>query len=120
MKQVLIVDDNKDIVDIIEDEFSEKKVKVIKANNGKDAFDIIRNNSIDFVISDIRMPDGDGVELLNNINSLKEHKPKLIFMTGFAEISKDEAMKRGCYAFLKKPLDWEELSDLVDKLLREK
>lgn len=120
MKQVLIVDDNKDIVEIIEDEFLEKNVIILKANNGHDAFQIIKNNSIDFVISDIRMPDGDGIELLKNINLLQENRPKLVFMTGFSEYDKSEAMKNGCYAFLKKPLNWEELSDLVDKLLREK
>ncbi|WGL61456.1 response regulator [Pigmentibacter sp. JX0631] len=119
MKQVLIVDDNKDIVDVIKEELFEKNLVIITSNNGKDAFEIIKNNSIDFVISDIRMPDGDGVELLRNINSLKDKKPKIILMTGFAEISKEEALKNGCYAFLKKPLDWEELSNLADKLLKE-
>ena len=71
MKQVLIVDDNKDIVDVIKDELIEKNLKIMTTDNGKDAFEIIKSNNIDFVISDIRMPDGDGVELLRNINSLK-------------------------------------------------
>lgn len=119
MKQVLIVDDSKDIIDVIKEELMEKNVKIFTTNNGKDAFEIVKKNEIDFVISDIRMPDGDGVELLKNINSLKEKKPKIILMTGFAEISKDEALKNGCYAFLKKPLDWQELSNLADKLISE-
>ena len=66
-KVILCVDDEVDILELFRDEFLDLGFKVLEASNGADAFDIFRTNHVDCVVSDIRMPGGDGVSLVKNI-----------------------------------------------------
>lgn len=120
MKSLLIVDDNEQIREIIRDEFSDRNIHIFEAEKGRVAFNLVQNNLIDIIISDIRMPNGDGVELLNNINKIDQNRPKVILMTGFAEIKNEDAIKKGCYAYLKKPISWDELITIIDNALKER
>ncbi|MDH5414775.1 MAG: response regulator [Flavobacteriaceae bacterium] len=118
--KVLIVDDEKDIVFLLELEFDEYNYVVEKAHSGKSALELIHKNKYDVILSDYRMPDGDGRFLLENVMEIPvEERPLFFFMSGQADISEDEALKKGAARFFKKPFDTEYLIQKITKILKE-
>lgn len=103
--QILVVDDEPDLGELVAFEFESAGSTVFTAINGNEAFDIVQNHPIDIIISDIRMPNGDGVYLLDKIKQLDYQSPKLVFMTGYADISAQEAYNKGAVAIFGKPFN---------------
>jgi two-component system response regulator (stage 0 sporulation protein F) len=116
-KTLLIVEDEPDLREPLVAEFESFGCKVLQASNGRKAFEIIQNESIDAVISDIRMPGGDGVELLKNIKSLHHAVPVVMLITGFSDLTQEEAYHLGAEAILSKPFDLDEIDETVSRIL---
>ncbi len=88
---------------------------VITATNGKEAYELFRKESPDLVISDIRMPDMDGVTLLETIKA-GSPSAKVILLTAYGSVEDAvKAMKKGAFYYLTKPVNLEELEFLVKK-----
>ncbi|HPW64751.1 MAG TPA: sigma-54 dependent transcriptional regulator [Candidatus Omnitrophota bacterium] len=88
---------------------------VITAANGREGFDLFKEENPDLVIADIRMPEMDGVTLLEKI---REEKPsaKVILLTAYGSVEDAvKAMKKGAFYYLTKPVNLEELELLVKK-----
>ena len=66
---ILIVDDEIDLRDSIAFDYKRKGFNVLVASSGNEAFEIVKKNKVNVVLSDVRMPDGDGIELLYNIKT---------------------------------------------------
>jgi CheY-like chemotaxis protein len=98
-------------------DFERKGHQVFQAESGNKAFDFLANNSVDLVISDIRMPDGDGLQLLEKIKQRSTRVPLVIFITGFTETSLEEVYDRGADALFYKPFDRAALFKTVNKVL---
>ena len=112
---ILVVDDEPDLGELVAFEFELVGASVFSASNGKEALEIVKTNAIDVVVSDIRMPGGDGVELLENLRTLDPVHPALVFMTGFADITLEDAYAKGAVAMFGKPFNRNELIDTVGK-----
>lgn len=115
--KVLIVDDEADLRKAIAFDFKRKGFNVFEAENGTQAFQIVCSDQIDIVLTDVRMPNGDGLELLDNIKARDPHLPVVMFITGFADITLDEAYDRGVDAVFAKPFDRKMLLDSVLRAL---
>ncbi len=114
--RILIVDDEELIVELLQDYFEDKNFDVVTAFSGNTAFQILKNDSsTKMVVSDIRMGDGTGVDLLNQMQGLGKSKPPLVFVSGFSEITEEEAIEKGAVAYLHKPIDRKELLEVVKK-----
>jgi DNA-binding NtrC family response regulator len=88
---------------------------VITASNGKEALDLFRKEKTDLVISDIRMPELDGVTLLESIRA-EAPFAKVILLTAYGSVDDAvKAMKKGAFYYLTKPVNLEELEFLVKK-----
>jgi DNA-binding NtrC family response regulator len=114
-KTILVVDDEPDLREITSFEFEYKGATVVTASGGHDALDIVKNQKIDLVISDVRMPEGSGGELLlamKEQNLLK--KTPIILMTGFSDLTRESAIKSGALELFYKPVRWKEVIDLVE------
>ncbi len=116
-KTLLIVEDEPDLRAPLVEEFESLGCTVREATNGRDAFTIIQSERIDAVISDVRMPGGDGVELLRNIKSLHYAFPVVMLITGFSDLSKEDAYHLGAEAILSKPFDLDDIDAAVVKIL---
>lgn len=116
-KKILVVDDEKDIVDILATELRALGAIPIIAHNVAGALKCIESNDIALVISDIRMPGSSGVELLDSIRKVRVDLP-VILVTGFADLSVAEALARGAEAMLQKPFELDALFGLVEKLVK--
>lgn len=107
--RVLIVDDEKDFVEILSIRLNEIGEKVQVAYNGKECLDKLEKENIDVVILDIKMPGMDGIEVLKIIK--KEHPlVEVILLTGHGSAETAvEGMKLGAFDYLLKPTDFSEL-----------
>lgn len=112
---ILVVDDEEAIRDIMSMHFELEGFIVVKASGGRAALEIIKNQKIDFVLSDVRMPEGDGFSLLKDIKKLFPELPTVLLITGFAEVTREEVIQQGGIDLFQKPPDVE----IIIKIIKE-
>jgi CheY-like chemotaxis protein len=117
---ILIVDDEPALRKAIVFDFKRKGFHVLEAENGTQAFEIVKSTKIDVVLTDVRMPGGDGTQLLEKIKNLCPDLPVVMFITGFADISLEEAYDKGVDAVFAKPFDRKALFNSVLRALTTK
>ncbi len=113
-KLCLIVDDEPDIRLLISMELEDYGFSVLEACNGKEAFEIIKNNKVDFLISDVKMAGGSGIELLDNLIEYDGAKPIVTMMSGFPELNEEKALKAGVVHVFNKPFNLEEIVLVIE------
>lgn len=114
---ILLVDDEPIFRNLLSLSFQRSGFQVVTAEAGKEAFEIFRNHPVDAVITDIRMPNGDGIELLDRLKVENPQIPVVLYMTGFNDISITDARKKGAEGIFCKPLDPKLLEDMIYHLL---
>ncbi len=117
MHRILIVDDEIEILEILDNELAKCGFIVLKANSGKAAIKVLKKNNIDIVISDFRMPNGDGRFVLDYVHSMKK-RPIFYFFSAQADISSEEANAKGVRRIFSKPFDLDLLLEDLKKLIR--
>ena len=111
---ILFVDDEQPLREVMQDILELENFEVLTAGSGQEAIEIVRSNdSIDYIISDVRMPDGDGPALLKDVcehrNRVKSGIPVMMLITGQSEMTREQAMQQGASDLMQKPLDEEKL-----------
>ena len=118
MASLLIADDEKNILSGLKLAFEDEGYDVITASDGKEAWDKLQKNIVDLVITDLRMPEMDGYELLKRIASSYPTLP-VIVLTGHGTIETAvETMRDGAVDFFTKPVDIDKLSLVVKKSIK--
>jgi CheY-like chemotaxis protein len=117
-KSILIVDDEVDLREMLCDEFQFYGAKALEASNGIEALQIVKDRKVDIVITDIRMPEGDGIALLDGIRALNPKDPIVILITGYADISVAEAYDKGTEALFFKPFNPSHLRQTVIDMIK--
>jgi two-component system response regulator (stage 0 sporulation protein F) len=117
-KTILIVDDEQEIRELLKDEFEYFGAVAMEAPNGRAAAEILECKAVDVVITDIRMPGGDGIELLQTIKQKSNFFPIVLFMTAFSDITRDEAYHLGADAIFSKPFNLEQMRGVIIDLLQ--
>ena len=118
MAALLIADDEKNILSGLKLAFEDEGYDVITASDGKEAWDKLQKNIVDLVITDLRMPEMDGYELLKRIASSYPTLP-VIVLTGHGTIETAvETMRDGAVDFFTKPVDIDKLSLVVKKSIK--
>lgn len=119
MKTLLLVDDDKGFVELLSDLFSEDGFNTLIATSGNMALEVfkIHKDQIDLILSDVRMPDGDGIVLLRGVRSISPETPPFLFYTGYSEISSQDAMSFGANGIIQKPVDYPRLLAKVNSFL---
>lgn len=110
---VLVVDDSNSIRELIISELSELNIKIHQADSGEDAYEIYDKNNIDFIITDINMPNGNGINFLKNIKMLKRSVPPVILISGMIDLSQLELEQLGIIKCFENFLDLVEIKSLV-------
>lgn len=105
---VLIVDDEPDILELMDEEFKYCGYNTLVAICGNDAIKILDSKKIDIVVSDYKMPNGNGMAVLSHVNKMKT-RPKFFFVSGQADVSIEDAIQAGARKFFSKPFDLDEL-----------
>lgn len=115
---ILLVDDNEDILDFVSGDLDEKYT-VLTAFNGQEALNLLQQEPVQLVISDIMMPEMDGYELCRNIKSNFEfsHIPVILLTAKNTLQSKIEGLEQGADAYIEKPFSPEHLQVQIANLL---
>ena len=115
METILVVDDEKNYLTILSAILEDEGFEVLTAPGGFEALEVHKSSDLDLILTDMKMPKMDGIELLENI---KESDPDLpvIMMTAHGTVDKAvEAMQKGAYTYILKPFDNERLIIYVKK-----
>ncbi len=117
METILIVDDEKNYPPIISAVLEEEGYESLTAHSGVEALEILENSDIDLVVTDVKMPAMDGIELLEKIKEKDKDIPVLL-MTAHGTVDKAvEAMQKGAYTYILKPFENERLVIHVNKAI---
>lgn len=113
-RKILVVDDEKDICDVLANEFEDYGFEVITKDNCVEALELVKQGlHPDIIISDIKMPEIDGIDFLNYItdnNIIVEH---FFFFSGVSALTKSEAKAMGANGLFYKPFELDELIKTV-------
>lgn len=105
MSKILVIDDEKAIRNTLKDVLEYEKHEVDLAEDGLTGIELFSSNTYDVVLCDIKMAKMDGIEVLQKISGISSHTP-IIMISGHGNIDTAvEAIKKGAYDFLEKPLD---------------
>jgi putative nucleotidyltransferase with HDIG domain len=116
---ILVVDDEPTILEIAEEYFRIKGFNVLTASNGKEAVKRLESEKIDCCLTDINMPEMDGLELAAYINQ-KDNTIPVIIMTGYPSMDNAlKTLKNGVVDFLIKPVNLEQIELSIRRVLRQ-
>ena len=124
MAKILVADDEADLEILIKQKFRQKirdqQYEFVFASNGNDALDkILQHPDVDIVLSDINMPEMDGLTLLSRLG---ESNPliKSVIVSAYGDMENIRtAMNRGAFDFITKPINFEDLSLTMEKTIRQ-
>lgn len=119
-RHLLIVDDEKDIRELLKDMLRGEKVHLYEASNGEEALKILNQDVIDLVLTDLAMPKMNGFELLRKMRSEKKTQGVLV-LTGHADQSVAQQLKAfGVLDFIRKPFAAKDIRRMVDDYFQTK
>ena len=105
----LIVDDENDLAELYRSLFAGAGIHCVTASGGYEAFELIKKHgeSLKFVLSDISMPEGDGIWLLNRVITSEEpiKSIRMYLMSAFCEWTREDLIEQGAFGFYRKPFN---------------
>tara|TARA_B100001109_G_scaffold255887_1_gene262260 strand:+ start:12393 stop:13724 length:1332 start_codon:yes stop_codon:yes gene_type:complete len=117
-ENILIVDDDYHVLELLQRHLQAWNFHVFKAISVKEAVSILKDSTIDLLITDLKLPEVDGFELLKFTTEHYPLLPKLV-ITGFPSVQDSlKAIKEGVVEYLTKPFTKEELKNILEKTLR--
>ena len=116
-KNALIVDDEPDIRELLEITLGRMGIETLSAKDITSAKALLQNNEFDFCMTDMNLPDGNGIELVKYINSDYPQVPVAMITAHGSVDSAVDALKAGAFDFVSKPVNLELLRSLVDTAL---
>lgn len=118
-KNILIIDDNKDILDIFEQLLLDDGFSVSTANNGIAGIELFKRESFDLVITDINMPGMSGFDVVNAINSILMI-PIILMSSDYLPVDPDDVKRLGVNAIISKTINDYDFCELIKHCLEDK
>ena len=117
MSKILVIDDDDSNRESLEMYFSEEGYEVATASTGKQGVESYHDDPVDAVILDIRLRDMDGFDVLDDLK-LENKDVKVIMITAFHdEKTIKRALEKGSFAYIKKPINLDDLDSVVRKAI---
>lgn len=111
--RIFIVDDENIVLSLVRDALEEEDYDIETAVNSSEALKIVKSKRIDLMVTDIRMPGMDGIELVKRARAVQPNVG-IIFMTGYANLtSAKDAIKQGAFDYILKPFELDEIRRAV-------
>jgi two-component system NtrC family response regulator len=115
MEAILIVDDEKNYLLVLEDLLSEEGYEVITAESAGEGLALAESHELDVVLTDMKMPGMDGMAFMERLHAIRPDMP-VVMMTAFGTVEKAvEAMRKGAFDYILKPFENEELRVTIRK-----
>lgn len=114
---ILVVDDEPLAADQVARFLKRPSVRTSTAGSGRSGLSLHQSDPADMIVTDLRMPDGDGVELIHAIRAKDKELPIIVVTGQVLREAEDEALDAGATTLLRKPLDLSELAAAVGPYL---
>ncbi len=115
--RILVADDDRDLVFILALSLRKKGFEVYEAHSGFEALESAKEFNPDVILSDIKMPNGSGLDLLRALRKENELPPPFVaLMTGYSDVSEEDLMKEGAVKVFQKPVSIPALIGFIEKL----
>ena len=115
MEKILLIDDEEDIVRVLSMSLKSDGYDVVSALSGKEGLEVFKKESPDIILTDIKMPGMDGIEVLKKVKKI-DPETEVIIITGHGDIDTAiEALQYGASDFINKPVRDEALSIALDR-----
>ncbi len=120
MKRILVVDDEENARIALSKILTLEGYDVASAGNGYEALNYLRGKDVELIITDINMPEMNGMAFLRELN--RSHPASnVIMITAYGEVeSYIEAMSLGAFEYINKPVKFEELNKIINKIFKHK
>jgi len=117
-RNILIIDDEKDLCSLLSDAISQNGYHVAVANTKQEGIACLQKEIPDIVFLDLKLPDGDGMDILSRINKL-DPRPVTNIITAYgSEESKEQAEKKGVFSFIDKPFTDETILKCIEQIAK--
>lgn len=118
-ERILIVDDEIDMLELLELIITDRtEYEVITTNSPLEVPDLLKKQPVDLMITDLRMPDIDGIELIEMVKQVDDQLP-FIIITAYGTIeSAVEAMRKGAFDYITKPFRQEQILLTIEKVMK--
>lgn len=117
---ILIIDDEESQRNILRGYLEKKGYKIYSASSGTEGIELIRKNMIDIVLSDYKMPDKTGLEVLEEVKNINP-EISFIILTAYGTVENAvKAMRLGAFDYISKPVDLDELDLLLERIIENK
>lgn len=115
--KIMIVDDEPGIRESLKEYFEIQDLSTVITECGEEALKLLDSNQFDLILSDVRMPKGDGRFLLREVKKKNIFKPLFLLMSGFTDLTVEEAGNEGAAALFIKPFNPVQILETIKKLL---
>lgn len=110
---VLVVDDNKDAVDIVARLLAHNGITALRAYSGQECLEIVRSHAVDVIVLDVMMPGMDGLEVCQHLKELPSPPPVILLTAKDDMATRSAGMALGVSEFMVKPVN---NRDLIDRI----
>ena len=120
-KKILVIEDDLELQEFVEEFLSENDFEVLLANNGNEGLEVLENNEVDLVLTDLLMPEKDGVRVISEVKTRHSHIPVIAMSGGqsvFSPVFLEAAATLGAAKTLSKPFRNEELLQTIRDCLK--
>lgn len=120
MKRIFVVDDNKDITDLMKLMLESSGYSCVTANSGSEALNLMHNNTFDLVLLDMAMPEVTGIDVLDKVKGdAIDARNKIVLFTASSLTDSDieNFKKRGAFGCIRKPVTKAKLLETISKCL---
>ena len=116
-KSILIAEDESDLRELFIDIFTAEGAEVVGVENGTLALEALKNKHFDALMTDVRMPGGDGISLIKNINQQLANKPKIFICSAYSDLDEPKIKSLGVIECFPKPFDFMSVINAMKKAL---
>ncbi|HAR61844.1 MAG: hypothetical protein DKM50_11955 [Candidatus Margulisiibacteriota bacterium] len=118
---ILVVDDSRSLRMVIRKLLESTDYlfsNIYEAGNGKEALDLLKDNEVNMVLTDINMPEMDGINLVKVMKMREYDIPTIVVSTDASQETVITAIKFGAKGYIKKPFSADKIKDVLDKFLK--
>jgi len=117
---ILVIDDEAAQRDVLTGYLKKKGYKIFSASSGKEGIEIVNTNPVDIILSDFKMPDLNGVEVLEQVKKLNP-EISFVIVTAYGTVENAvQAMRFGAFDYISKPVDLDELDLMIERIIEHK
>ncbi len=118
-KTIMVVDDSPSVRQMMAFTLENAGYEVVEAEDGKDALDKLSGLQVNMIVTDLNMPNVNGIELIRSVRSKSEHKyiPILVLTTESHDSRKQESREAGATGWITKPFNPEQLIGVIKKVM---